>query len=87
VTQIEALAEKPASANKPLRVKRMGLLDRPFYFCMSMLIGVVVIYGFSRTVGPKLIHSPSPPPLVLYLFPRGRIHRVAGVLHCANRAH
>jgi hypothetical protein len=60
VTQIEALAEKPASANKPLRVKRMGLLDRPFYFCMSLLIGVVVIYGFSRTVGPKLIHPPSP---------------------------
>jgi hypothetical protein len=67
VAQIEALAEKTASANKQLRVKRMDLLDRPFYFCMSLLMAAVVIYGFSRTVGPRLIHPSSPPPVVLYV--------------------
>ena len=67
MAQIEALADKAASANKQLLVKRMDLLDRPFYFCMSLLMAVVVIYGFSRTVGPRLIHPASPPPVVLYV--------------------
>jgi hypothetical protein len=66
VAQIEALAEKPDSASKQLRVKRMNLWDRPFYFFMSLLVAMVVVYGFSRTVGPRLIHPPSPPPVVLY---------------------
>lgn len=66
MAQIEALAEKPAPANKQLRVKGVDLWDRPFYFCMSLLVATVVAYGFSRTVGPRLIHPPSPPPAVLY---------------------
>jgi len=67
VSQIETLAEKPALTDKPLRLRPIDLLDRPFYFCMSLLVALVVIYGFSRTVGPRLFHPPSPRPAVLYV--------------------
>ncbi|HET8923731.1 MAG TPA: hypothetical protein VFN26_12140 [Candidatus Acidoferrum sp.] len=67
MAQIEVLGEKPLSTNKPLRMKQMDLWDYPFYFCMSLLVAVVVVYGFSRTVGPRLIHPPSPRPGILYL--------------------
>src|SRR5262249_46674763 len=33
---------------------------------MSLLIAIVVFYGFSRTVKSGLIHPPSPRPTVLY---------------------
>jgi hypothetical protein len=38
-----------------------------FYFFMSLLIAAVVVLGFSRTVGEKLIHPAIPRPFVLYL--------------------
>ena len=66
MVQTEALAQKPLLTNKQLRVKRMDLWGHSFYFCMSILIAVVVVYGFSRTVGPRLFHPPSPRPAVLY---------------------
>ena len=37
-----------------------------FYFFMSLLIAIVVFYGFSRTVSAGLMHPPSPRPTVLY---------------------
>jgi hypothetical protein len=40
---------------------------RHFYCFMSLLIAVVVVLGFSRTVGEKLIHPAIPRPFVLYL--------------------
>lgn len=66
MAQIEALEEKPASANKQSRAKGVDLWDGPFYFFMSLLVATVVVYGFSRTVGPRLFHPPSPLPVVLY---------------------
>jgi hypothetical protein len=47
--------------------KRAALLDQYFYFFMSLLIAVVVEYGFSHTVGENLIHPALPRPFVLYL--------------------
>jgi len=47
--------------------KRGGLLDRYFYFFMSLLIPAVVVYGFSFTVGNNLIHPAIPRPPILYL--------------------
>ena len=44
----------------------MGLLDRSFYFLMSLLIAVVVVYGFSHTINSRLIHPPSARPIILY---------------------
>jgi hypothetical protein len=38
-----------------------------FYFFMSLLIAVVVIYGFSHTIDHNLIHPHPVPPWVLYL--------------------
>jgi hypothetical protein len=43
-----------------------GILDRYFYFFMSLLIAVVVAYGFSRTVSQRLFHPTPPRPLLLY---------------------
>ncbi len=42
------------------------LLDRYFYFFMSLVIAAVVIYGFSHTIDMNLIHPPYPRPLILY---------------------
>jgi hypothetical protein len=38
-----------------------------FYFFMSLLIAVVVVYGFSFTVDKNLIHPALPRPLLLYI--------------------
>jgi hypothetical protein len=48
-------------------VEHDGILERFFYFFMSLLIALIVAYGFSRTVNAGLIHPPSPRPTVLYL--------------------
>ncbi len=50
-----------------MTTKRAGALDKYFYFFMSLLIAVVVVYGFSRTVDKKLIHPDVARPRVLYL--------------------
>jgi hypothetical protein len=41
-------------------------LEKYFYFSMSLLIAVVVVYGFSHTMGENLIHPSVPRPLLLY---------------------
>lgn len=55
------------SATKQVHVNRPDLWHRSFYFLMSLLVAAVVIYGFSRTVGARLIHPPSPRPPILYV--------------------
>ncbi len=45
---------------------RASLLDRYFYFGMCWLIVVVVLYGFSFTIGQNLIHPAIPRPPFLY---------------------
>lgn len=47
--------------------RRGGPLDQYFYFFMSLLIAVVVVYGFSHTVGKRLIHPAVPRPFILYV--------------------
>jgi hypothetical protein len=42
------------------------IMDRYFYFLMSWLIALIVLYGFSRTVGDKLLHPLIPRPSILY---------------------
>ena len=49
-----------------MRANGVGWLDRYFYFCMSLLIAVVVVYGFSHTVDRKLIHAVPVRPSLLY---------------------
>jgi hypothetical protein len=57
--------EAPADRHQ-LGIKRVGGLEHSFYFLMSLLVAIVVLYGFSRTVKTGLIHPPSPRPIVLY---------------------
>jgi hypothetical protein len=45
----------------------VGLLNKYFYFFMSLLIAVVVVYGFSHTIDKNLIHPDLPRPFLLYL--------------------
>ncbi len=50
-----------------LTARRSGLLEKYFNFFMSLLIIVVVVYGFSFTVGKNLINPAVPRPSVLYV--------------------
>jgi len=43
------------------------VLDAYFYFFMSLLIAVIVAYGFSHTIDRNLIHPAIPRPFILYI--------------------
>lgn len=45
---------------------RNGLLDRYFYFAMSLLAAAIVVWGFSHTVNENLFHASPPRPLILW---------------------
>ena len=49
-----------------MRTRRVDLVDKYFYFFMSLLIAVVVVYGFSHTLDKRLIHPAVPRPFILY---------------------
>jgi hypothetical protein len=40
-------------------------LRQYFYLCMSLLIAVVVVYGFSQTIAHNLLHASPLPPFIL----------------------
>lgn len=42
-----------------------AFLRQYFYFCMSLLIAVVVVYGFSQTIGHNLLRASPLPPFIL----------------------
>ena len=50
-----------------MTTRRAGQVNKYFYFFMSLLIAVVVVYGFSYTVDKNLIHPTVPRPFVLYV--------------------
>jgi hypothetical protein len=43
------------------------LVEKYFYFVMSLLIAAVIIYGFSHTVDHRLIHANPRPPILLWV--------------------
>jgi len=51
----------------PSIMDRNGLVDRYFYFFLSLVVAGVVVAGFSRTVDRRLIHAVPVRPWVLYL--------------------
>jgi hypothetical protein len=55
--------EKEASATMQLKT----FLSRYFYFCMSMVMAALVLWGFSRTVNANLWHANPPRPLLLWI--------------------
>jgi hypothetical protein len=50
-----------------MATRQAGPLSQYFYFCMSLLIAVTVIYGFSHTIDQNLIHAAPPRPWILTL--------------------
>lgn len=46
---------------------RGGLVDRYFYFAMSLVFAAIVIVGFSRTVDHNLFHAALPRPFLLWI--------------------
>lgn len=56
------------AAAHPVRVfaGRNSLLDRYFYFAMSLLSAAVVVWGFGHTVDQSLFHPAVPRPRILW---------------------
>jgi hypothetical protein len=50
-----------------MTTKQSGPLNQYFYFFMSLLIAVVVVYGFSHTIDQNLIHATPIRPWIVYL--------------------
>lgn len=57
-----AALDKVTTFDNPL--KRFAA--RYFYFAMSLLFAVLVVWGFSRTVNANLLHAAPPRPLLLW---------------------
>jgi hypothetical protein len=55
--------EKEASTTKRLK----ALLSRYFYFCMSLVMAGLVVWGFSHTVDTNLFHANPPRPWLLWM--------------------
>lgn len=51
----------------PKGKKRPVILDKYFYFGMSLLVAAVVVCGFSHTVDQNLVHATPPRPWILWL--------------------
>ena len=46
---------------------RNGLVQRYFYFAMSLLLAAIVVAGFKRTVNANLFHPVVPRPFILWI--------------------
>jgi hypothetical protein len=46
---------------------RGGLVDRYFYFFLSLVVAGIVVAGFSQTVGHNLFHAAPPRPVLLWI--------------------
>ena len=42
-------------------------MKRSFYLAMMIFISVLILYGFSHTVGADIINPAQPPPMILYI--------------------
>lgn len=56
------------AAGRPIAITgRNGLIDKYFYFAMSLLVAAIVVWGFSHTVDANLFHPAVPRPLLLWI--------------------
>jgi hypothetical protein len=55
--------EKQASTTQQFKT----CLSRYFYFCMSLVMTALVLWGFSRTLSGSLFHGNPPRPLLLWI--------------------
>jgi hypothetical protein len=62
-----ASISQSAAAGRPGAITgRNGLLDKYFYFAMSLVFAGIVVTGFSKTVDQNLFHAAIPRPLILW---------------------
>jgi hypothetical protein len=61
--ETSAIPEKGTSTTLQVR----GLVNRYFYFSMSLLFATLVVWGFSHTVNNSLFHAVPPRPLLLWI--------------------
>ncbi len=61
---LEILAPKKTKST-PARFKTF--LNKYFYFSMSLMLAVLVVWGFSRTVDGNLFHASPPRPFLLWI--------------------
>ena len=62
----QSVAVRPVSRGSRI-LGRGGLLDRYFYFFLSLVVAGIVVAGFSRTVDRFLIHAAPPRPGLLWI--------------------
>jgi len=60
---VAASIQREASVRTPFKT----FLSRYFYFCMSLVLAGLVLWGFSRTVYTNLFHANPPRPLLLWM--------------------
>lgn len=54
------------ASSRNVRSLPVRLTEKYFYLAFSMLVAVIVVYGFSFTIGDNLIHPRIPRPKILY---------------------
>lgn len=68
-TEVHSMASVSQTVSAP-RIRiftgRNSLLDRYFYFAMSLAIVAIVAWGFSHTIDENLLHPAVPRPLILW---------------------
>jgi hypothetical protein len=64
---VTSLSQDVLPRSVPRIAGRKDLVDRYFYFSMSLLASVLVVWGFSRTIDRHLLHPPVPAPFLLWI--------------------
>ena len=62
-----SLSQRAIARPVPGILERNGLVDRYFYFFLSLVVAGLVLAGFSRTVDHGLFHANPPRPVLLWL--------------------
>jgi hypothetical protein len=64
---MSSLSQNAIVRPAPGFARRNGLLDRYFYFVLSLLVAAIVVWGFSKTVDAALFHPAPPRPFLLWI--------------------
>ena len=62
-----SVSQQVVARPAPGIASRNGLIDRYFYFVLSLIVAVVIVAGFSKTVDAGLIHATPRRPVLLWM--------------------
>lgn len=63
----QSAVARPVARRFSQIIGRGGLVDRYFYFFLSLVVAGIVVAGFSQTVGQNLFHAATPRPVLLWI--------------------